>query len=356
MYANRLLKTSLASRTQRVIRRTRRGIMANGTVNNEKHWPEGKAELHVILLCSVVLVLAAVIVAGNSLVIVSVVTNRRLQTKTSAFITSLAVGDLMIGLVVIPLIVVSNTVGPTVENGLKYCHFTISVTIMLMFNSVANLGAVTLDRFLAVVMPLRYKSVMTKRVIIPIIAFVWVFSTIFGFIPYMGWRTVIPPSDPSGLYCQVPLNLARGYIIFVCVAGLFPSIFVLAAYAKIFQTACYHELRIAAAINSVLHNQSDLKLNMIKETKAAKMVALVLGAFIFTWAPLFVIMIVDIAMMKHSVNSYIYAGGVIFATLNSALNPIIYASMNSEFRDTFKAFLTCHGQGNANRVVPGTAP
>ena len=327
--------------------------MANGTINNGKNWTEGKAELHVILLCSVVLVLAAVIVAGNSLVIASVVTNRRLQTKTSAFITSLAVGDLMIGLVVIPLIVVSNTVGPAVEHGLNYCHVTISVTIMLMFNSVANLGAVTFDRFLAVVNPLRYKSIMTKRVIVPIIASVWVFSTIFGFVPFMGWRTVVEPEDSSGLFCQVPLNLARGYIITVCIVGLFPSIFVLAAYVKIFKTACYHELRIAAAINSVLHNQSDLKLNMIKETKAAKMVALVLGTFIFTWAPLFVIMIVDIAM-KQSVNSYIYAGGVIFATLNSALNPIIYACMNSEFRDTFKAFLTCHSHGNSNRVAPSS--
>ena len=328
--------------------------MSNGTTNNEKYWTEGKAEPHVVLLCLVVLVLAVLIVAGNSLVIASVVTNRRLQTKTSAFITSLAVGDLMIGLVVIPLIVVSNIVGPTLEYGLKYCHLTISVTIMLMFNSVANLGAVTFDRFIAVVIPLRYKSIMTKRVIVPIIASVWVFSTIFGFIPFMGWRTVVVPKHPSGLFCQVPLNLAQGYIITVCVVGLFPSIFVLAAYIKIFQTACHHEIRIAAAINSVLRNQNDQKLNMIKETKAAKMVALVLGTFTFTWAPLFVIMIVDIAM-KNSVNSYVYAGGVIFATLNSALNPVIYASMNSEFRDTFKAFLTCRG-GNTNRVAPGTVP
>ncbi|KAL9986095.1 hypothetical protein ACROYT_G000172 [Oculina patagonica] len=325
--------------------------MENGTANGEKsEWGQGKAELHVIFLCSVVLVLAAVIVAGNSLVIASVVSNRRLQTKTSAFITSLAVGDLMIGLVVMPLIVVSNTVGPSVENGLKYCHFTISVAVMLMFNSVANLGAVTFDRFFAVVVPLRYKSIMTKRVIVPIIAFVWVFSTIFGFIPFMGWRTVIQPKRSSGLFCQVPLNLAQGYIITVCVVGCLPSIFVLAAYVKIFQTAYHHELRIAAAINSVLRNQNDMKLNMIKEMKAAKMVALVLGAFIFSWGPLFVIMIVDIAM-KNAVNSYIYAGGVIFATLNSALNPVIYASMNSEFRDTFKALLQCQGV-NANRVGP----
>jgi len=253
--------------------------MANGTATNgeKSDWSEGKAELHVILLCTVVLLIAAVIVAGNSLVIASVVSNRRLQTKTSAFITSLAVGDLMIGLVVMPLIVVSNTVGPSVEHGLEYCHVTISLAVMLMFNSVANLGAVTFDRFLAVVVPLRYKSIMTKRVIVPIIAFVWVFSTVFGFIPFMGWRTVIQPKRSSGLFCQVPLNLARGYIITVCVVGLLPSIFVLAAYIKIFQTAYHHELRIAAAINSVLRNQNDLKLNMIKEMKAAKMVALVLG-------------------------------------------------------------------------------
>lgn len=325
--------------------------MGNHTEHNHKSWDEKKAELHVILLCSVVLILAAIIVAGNSLVIASVISNRRLQSKTSAFITSLAVCDLIIGLVLMPLIVVSNTLGPAVQNGLDYCHVTISVAIMLMFNSVANLGAVTFDRFLAVVVPLRYKSIMTKRVIVPIIAFVWIFSTVFGFIPFMGWRTVVKPKPGSGLFCQVPLNLAPGYIITVCVVGFLPSIFVLVAYLKIFQTAYLHEVRIAAAINSVLRNQTELKLNMIKEMKAAKMVALVLGAFIISWAPLYIIMIVDIAM-KNAVNSYIYAGGVIFATLNSALNPVIYASMNSEFRDTFRALIQCQNV-NANRIAPG---
>lgn len=325
--------------------------MGNDTEHNHKFWDEKKAELHVILLCSVVLILAAIIVAGNSLVIASVISNRRLQSKTSAFITSLAVCDLIIGLVLMPLIVVSNTLGPAVQNGLDYCHVTISVAIMLMFNSVANLGAVTFDRFLAVVVPLRYKSIMTKRVIVPIIAFVWIFSTVFGFIPFMGWRTVVKPKPGSGLFCQVPLNLAPGYIITVCVVGFLPSIFVLVAYLKIFQTAYLHEVRIAAAINSVLRNQTELKLNMIKEMKAAKMVALVLGAFIISWAPLYIIMIVDIAM-KNAVNSYIYAGGVIFATLNSALNPVIYASMNSEFRDTFRALIQCQNV-NANRIAPG---
>lgn len=325
--------------------------MGNDTEHNHKSWDEKKAELHVILLCSVVLVLAAIIVAGNSLVIASVISNRRLQSKTSAFITSLAVCDLIIGLVLMPLIVVSNTLGPAVQNGLDYCHVTISVAIMLMFNSVANLGAVTFDRFLAVVVPLRYKSIMTKRVIVPIIAFVWIFSTVFGFIPFMGWRTVVKPKPGSGLFCQVPLNLAPGYIITVCVVGFLPSIFVLVAYLKILQTAYLHEVRIAAAINSVLRNQTELKLNMIKEMKAAKMVALVLGAFIISWAPLYIIMIVDIAM-KNAVNSYIYAGGVIFATLNSALNPVIYASMNSEFRDTFRALIQCQNV-NANRIAPG---
>lgn len=327
--------------------------MANETFHDERSWTESKAEFHVILLCSGVLILAAIIVAGNSLVIASVVTNRRLQTKTSAFMTSLAVGDLTIGLVVIPLIVVSNTVGPTIRNGLQYCHVTISVTIMLMFNSVANLGAVTFDRFLAVVLPLRYKSIMTKRVIVPIIASVWVISTIFGFIPFMGWRrTINLPKRYSGLFCQVPLNLHPGFIITVCVAGLVPSVFILAAYIKIFQTARYHEARITAAINSVLHNQRVLKLYLMKETKAAKMVALVLGTFIFTWLPLFVIMIVNTAT-NNSVDPYVFAGGVIFATLNSALNPVIYASMNAEFRDTFKAFVTCHSKEQSNRVAPG---
>lgn len=304
---------------------------------------DSKNTLAIVTMSFVVVTVAMVIFTGNVLVITSVSLNRRLQTRTSAFITSLAMSDLLIAVVVVPLIIISNVVGPRMSNGhgMEYCHATISVAVSLMFNAVANLGAVSLDRYLAIMRPLRYKAIMRKRVMAAIITSIWIFSTFFGFVPYMGWREVVPRTQ--GIYCQVSLNLKREYIITICILATIPSIFMLIAYFNIFRTARMHANRITAAMNSIMVNYSRNSVSissLIKETKAAKMVALVLGSFIIFWSPLFVIMIIDI-IKENYVNSYIYAGAVMLATFNSALNPGIYAAMNKEFRSTFACLLRC---------------
>ncbi|EDO37647.1 predicted protein [Nematostella vectensis] len=288
--------------------------------------------------------LAVAIFSGNLLVIVSVAVNRRLQNKTSVFITSLAVGDLLISLAVVPLIVLSNVVAPMMEysRGIRYCHAAISVTISLMFNSVSNLSAISLDRYLAIETPLHYRAFTTKRRVSAIVAFVWVFSTTVGFIPYMGWRKVRRP-EPGGLFCQVPFNLDKNYIIAICIAATIPGFFMLVAYYKILQTAKDHSSRIACAMNNIMQNysrRSKATIDFLKEAKAAKMVVLVLGSFLICWTPLFCIMIFDV-IKENYINSFVYAGAVMFATVNSAFNPAIYAAMNSEFRNTFKSILQC---------------
>lgn len=301
-----------------------------------------------------VVLVALAIFAGNMLVIASVLLNRRLQTRTSAFITSLAISDLLIALLVVPLIIISNVFGPNMPShqGMEYCHATISVAVSLMFNAVANLGAVSLDRYLAIIKPLRYKVIMRRRVMTAIIASIWIFSSFFGFVPYLGWREVVKRT--KGIYCQVSLNLKREYIVTICVLATIPSIFMLIAYYKIFRTARMHAIRITAAVNSIMVNYSDCGVTistLMKETKATKMVALVLGSFIVFWTPLFVIMIIDI-VKENYVNSYIYAGSVMFATLNSALNPAIYAAMNKEFRGTFVCLLRCQMPARIAPAVP----
>lgn len=294
-------------------------------------------------MCVGVVLVAIAIFTGNCLVIASIALNKRLQTRTSAFIASLAIGDLLIAVLVVPLIIISNIVGPRIDyhQGLKYCHATIAVAVSLMFNAVANLGAVSLDRYLAIMSPLRYKSIMRKRLISGIIASVWIFSTVFGFVPYVGWRKVILVK--SGLFCQVTLNLARSYIITICTISSFPSVFMVVAYYRIFKTAKMHSTRISAAMNNIMLNysrNSTATSSFLKEAKAAKMVALVLGSFIIFWTPLFVIMLID-TIKIGLVNSYLYAGAVMFATINSALNPAIYAAMNREFRCTFLCLMRC---------------
>ena len=83
-----------------------------------------------------------------------------------------------------------------------------------------------------------------------------------------------------------------------------------------------------------------MRVDYIKETRAAKLVAAILGAFLFCYLPLFVAILVDLAL-ADGISSYVYVAAVLLGTVNSAVNPFIVAAMNREYRQTYKRILHC---------------
>ncbi|CAH3133319.1 unnamed protein product [Pocillopora meandrina] len=113
--------------------------------------------------------LSILTITGNGFIIFLVTSKRNLRTKTNAFVVSLALADLCVGITVVPTLFVCNKVaGCNSEDNMMYI-----VRNFFAFASVMNLCSLVLDRFIAVVQPLRYLSLMTRRRIIQMLSLSW---------------------------------------------------------------------------------------------------------------------------------------------------------------------------------------
>lgn len=108
---------------------------------------------------------------GNGFLIFLVSSKRHLRTKTNAFIVSLAVADFqLLGRTFFLLLFFLEVIGRS-DQGL----YIILIRLRWLFQdaSVLSMCSLVLDRYLAVVKPLKYLTFMTSRRVIQLISFSW---------------------------------------------------------------------------------------------------------------------------------------------------------------------------------------
>lgn len=102
-------------------------------------------------------------VIGNALVILVFYRERRLRRRTNYYIVSLAIADLLVGLLGIPFAILASLGLPT---NLHACLFTVSLLVVLCTISIFCLVAVSVDRYWAILHPMGYsRNVRTKTAI-----------------------------------------------------------------------------------------------------------------------------------------------------------------------------------------------
>ncbi|KAJ8343255.1 hypothetical protein SKAU_G00305840 [Synaphobranchus kaupii] len=102
------------------------------------------------------ILLIFVIICGNLLVCLSVYTEKALKTTTNYFIVSLAVADLLLAVLVLPLFVYAEFQGGVWALSMLICDGLMTMDVMLCTASIFNLCAISIDRFIAVSIPLNY--------------------------------------------------------------------------------------------------------------------------------------------------------------------------------------------------------
>ncbi|XP_016950859.1 octopamine receptor [Drosophila biarmipes] len=204
-------------------------------------WPKS-------LAVAVFLVLILVTVVGNTLVILAVLTTRRLRTVTNCFVMNLAITDWLVGTCVMPPSVVLYITG-TWRFGWILCDIWISLDILLCTGSILSLCAISLDRYLAVTQPLTYsKKRRSKRLALLMILVVWITALSITCPPYLGWYEA---GRHQAEFVDCRYNQNKGYVVFSAMGSFFiPLTVMLYVYVKIGYVLTSRRQRIVRDANS----------------------------------------------------------------------------------------------------------
>ncbi|XP_038061557.1 adenosine receptor A1-like [Patiria miniata] len=269
---------------------------------------------------------------GNALVCWAVYYNRRLRNVTNYFIVSLAIADLLVGLLAIPFALLTNAGEP--RNSFHLCLFMNSFVVTLTQSSILSLLAIALDRYFAVVSPLRYKRVATARRALIVIFFTWLLAFVIGMIPVFGWNLGKP--ERENYACVFTEVIDMRYMVYFNFLGsvLPPLLIMLFVYVRIFRVV---RKQLAAISRTMVASNDEMNRQLaalaVKEGRAAKLLAIVIILFAVSWLPLHIIN--TVILCTGGVNYTILLIAIILSHSNSAMNPIVYTLSNREFRRTF---------------------
>uniref|UniRef100_UPI00398E9B6B dopamine receptor D4 related sequence n=1 Tax=Pristiophorus japonicus TaxID=55135 RepID=UPI00398E9B6B len=126
------------------------------------------------LLFGILLIIA--ILLGNVLVCLSVLTERSLKTATNYFIVSLTAADLLLAVLVLPLYVYTEFQGGIWTLNIFLCDTLMTMDVMLCTASILNLCAISVDRYIAVIIPMKYNRNHFSGRQLLLIAATWLLS------------------------------------------------------------------------------------------------------------------------------------------------------------------------------------
>ena len=280
-------------------------------------------------------------ITGNFLVLITFIKNQSLREPSYYFMTSLATVDLLVGLVVNPFYVaITNFVSWQYreERLLQLESFLAMTASTIIMHS---LTVMSVERFIGVNYPLRYRSLVTEKRSCIAIACVWTFGLSFN----------------SAFFATSNDDLPNMWIACGVLSGLIPMTIILFCYGKILRAARTQSRRIHVAEGCVSNldmpvdsaegnRQVDNQLNtsVAKEVRRARKtawsVAVAIVVVMFLSMPAIVVSIMqilvsdDVCIFRQ--NNRIWMWCATLSLVSSALDPWIYAMRIKEFRDCFK--------------------
>ncbi|MGH0170330.1 UNVERIFIED_CONTAM: hypothetical protein FKN15_058769 [Acipenser sinensis] len=169
----------------------------------------------------------------NVLVLVTILRVRTFHRVPHNLVASMAISDVMVAALVMPLSLVHELNGRHWRLGRVLCQVWISFDVLCCTASIWNVTAIALDRYWSITRHLEYTLKTRKRISNVMIVITWVLSAVISLSPLFGWGETYSENEEQ---CQV--SQEPSYTIFsTCGAFYVPLCVVLFVYWKIYKAA-----------------------------------------------------------------------------------------------------------------------
>uniref|UniRef100_A0AAY5K761 G-protein coupled receptors family 1 profile domain-containing protein n=1 Tax=Esox lucius TaxID=8010 RepID=A0AAY5K761_ESOLU len=268
----------------------------------------------------------------NLLVIITISHLKQLHTPTNLLILSLAVSDLLVGLIVIPAMTVA-VIEPCWNFGDYFCVFFLYTSYLCISSSLGNLILISIDRYVAVCDPLMYHSKITITIIQSCILMTWCCCIIYDAV-LLYYVSVQVPSR-----CLKECYLVKGdfllNIIDIVLTMIVPCSIIVTIYMKIFVVARSQARQVFSIKAATKPGVKAIQANK-SERKAAKTLAIVVFNYLACWIPMYLS-----RFFFRFASGNLFSAFICFLPLvNSLTNPIIYAFFYPWFKVTAKHIFT----------------
>ncbi|XP_071946696.1 alpha-2C adrenergic receptor-like [Antedon mediterranea] len=208
----------------------------NITLNNDDIDTTNHKSYQIILPAVAVTIVIIAIIFGNSLVCIAIWKIRSLKGIQNWFLFSLAISDLMVGVLIMPFGIVNKLLGTWVFGSI-WCQAWKCLDVNACSASILNLCLISVDRYFSIIKAVKYtrwRNAFRAKVMI---ASVWILSALISLPPLFGWQG--NNDDEGSAVCRLSDN--KAYIIYSTLCSFFiPAFIMVYIYIRIWFAAKKH--------------------------------------------------------------------------------------------------------------------
>ena len=295
-----------------------------------------------IAVLSIILLFSSV---GNLLLIIMVYKRKELRKTVNYFIVNMAVSDLVFPLTAIPIELAKTSASSSWQwpiggtAGLAFCKLKNFLTVFSVTVSIGSLVCIALDRFVAVVLPMKIHFVSSRLRVVAIMS-TWIFAFIVNSLDLYVSELV---EENGKMTCQrknnTLLGITYGYVR-MALLNITPLLLITALYCAIAFTL----RRQAKVLRCSAVRQNDLR-----KRQAIKMSFCVIASFYFFFLPFVITVLLwkpkaEMSCLLFNM-TWLFSHSSLTIYLSSTSNPIICFTFVESYRRGLKEmFDSCHSR------------